>query len=125
MQAEVLYLFVSSVPYTSAANEPVLHQFSFLENPATGESVDIITTIQAHWTKLVDLLWLRPHTVDNLKAQPNYNPRDACREVLDMWLKGDERDVLTPRNWETVIKVMGRLGNAKLGQDIRKALTGE
>ncbi len=125
MQDEGLYLFVSSVPYTSAANEPVLHQFSFLENLTTGESVDIITTIQAHWTKLVDLLRLPPHTVNNLKAQPNYNLHDACREVLDMWLKGDKRDILTPRNWDTVIKVMGRLGNAKLGQDIRKALTGE
>ncbi len=38
-----------------------------------------------------------------------------------MWLTGDDT-LLTPRNWDTVIKVMGRLGNAKLSLDIKKVL---
>ncbi len=112
-----------SLSYTSAGNKPELHEFTYLENPTTGVSVEIIKTIQADWPQLVDLLWLPPHTVADLRAQPHYTPGAACGEVFHTWLKGDDT-LLMPKNWDTVIKVMGHLGNMKLGQDIKKVLTG-
>ncbi len=112
------------MPFTPAAKLPKLREFTYLENPTTGASVQIIQTIQADWPQLVDLLWLPSHAVANLKAEPNYTPKAACREAFDMWLKGDNT-LLTPKNWDTVIKVMGRLGNAKLGQDIKEVLMGQ
>ncbi len=95
----------------------------YLKNPTTGAYVKIIKTIQADWPQLVDLLRLPPHTVAILRAQPNYTPRAACRQVFHRWLKGDDT-LLMPKNWDTVIEVMGQLGNAKLGQDIKEALMG-
>ncbi len=106
------------MPFTPAANLPKLWEFTYLENPTTGASVQIIQTIQADWPQLVDLLRLPSHTVANLRAQPYHTPKAACREAFEMWLKGDDT-LLTPKNWDTVIKVMGLLGNAKLGQDIK------
>ncbi len=101
-----------------------MHEFTYLENPTTGASVEIIKTIQADWPQLADLLRLPSHAVANLRAQPHHTPRAACREVFNTWLKGDDT-LLMPKNWNTVIKVMGRLGNAKLGQDIKRVLTGQ
>ncbi len=121
---ELRPIYWLSLSYTSAGNEPKMHEFTYLENPTTGASVEIIKTIQADWPQLVDLLWLPSHTVANLKAEPNYTPRAACREVFHMWLNGDNT-LLMPKNWNTVIKVMGRLDNAKLGQDIKRVLTGQ
>ncbi len=95
-----------------------------MKNPTTGASVNIIETIQAVWPTLTDLLRLPSYTVANLKAEPNYAPGTACREVFNRWLKGDD-NLRMPKNWDTVIEVMGELGNAKLGQDIEKVLTGE
>ncbi len=117
-------LFIDSVSYTSAGNKPKLHEFTYLENPTTGASVEIIETIQADWPQLAYLLQLSPHTIANLRAQPTYTPGAACREVFHSWLKGDDT-LLMPKNWDTVINVMGRLGNAKLRQDIERVLTGQ
>ncbi len=113
-----------SLPYTSAGNEPKLWEFTNLRNPTTGDSVKIIEKIQAVWPELTDLLRLPSDTVANLKAEANYAPGTACREVFNRWLKGDA-DLRMPKNWDTVIDVMGELGNAKLGQDIKKVLTGQ
>ncbi len=111
------------IPFTPAAKVPKLWEFTHMKNPTTGVSVQIIDTIQAYWPRLVNLLWLPSHTVAKLKAQPNFTPEDACREAFNIWLKGDDT-LLMPRNWDTVIKVMGLLGNAKLGQDIKQVLMG-
>ncbi len=94
----------------------------YLRNPTTGASVKIIETIQADWPHLADLLRLPLYTVANLRAQPLHTPRTACRDVFNIWLMGD--DTLMPKNWDTVIKVMGQVGNAKLGQDIKETLMG-
>ncbi len=98
-----------------------MHEFTYLKNPTTGASVKIIETIQAQWPQLVDLLRLPSYTVANLRAQPNYTPGAACREVFNIWLNGDDT-LLMPKNWNTVIEVMGLLDNAKLGQDIKRVL---
>ncbi len=111
------------IPFTPAAKVPNLWEFTHLKNPTTGAFVQIIKTIQADWPQLVDLLWLPSETVATLKAQPNFTPKDACREAFNIWLKGDDT-LLMPKNWDTVIEVMGRLDNAKLGQDIKEVLMG-
>ncbi len=111
------------IPFTPAAQVPKLREFTHMRNPTTLVSVQIIKTIQADWPQLVDLLWLPEETVPNLKAQPGYTPENACREAFNIWLKGDDT-LLTPKNWDTVIEVMGLLGNAKLGQDIKQVLMG-
>ncbi len=117
-----IYWFTMS--YISAGNEPKMREFVYLENPTTGASVKIIKMVQAQWPQLVDLLWLPSHTVANLKAEPHYTPRAACREVFNIWLNGDDT-LRMPKNWDTVIEVMSHLGNAKLGQDIKEVLTGQ
>ncbi len=113
-----------SVLIFPTANVPKLREFTHLENPTTGASVQIINTIQADFPQLVDLLWLPPETVAILRAQAKHTPMAACREAFNMWLRGDDT-LLTPRNWDTVIKVMGRLGNTKLSQDIKEVLIGK
>lgn len=95
-----------------------------MENPDTGDGVSIIETIQASWQRLSDELWLPGHTVGVLLAMPNYTPEKACREVFQRWLDGGD-DLLMPKSWATVIEIMGHIGNARLGQKIRKVLTGQ
>ncbi len=101
--------------------EPKLYQFEFLENPRTKFSVQIIASTQADWQRLSDEFRLPSYTVSALLAMANYTPVKACREVYDRWLNGGN-ELLTPKSWDTVIKVMERIGNARLGEDIRKAL---
>ncbi len=111
------------IPFTPAAKVPNLWEFTHMKNPTTGASVQIIKTIQADWPRLVDLLRLPSYTVANLRAQPNFTLGNACREAFNMWLNGDDT-LQMPKNWDTVIEVMGLLGNAKLGQDIKQVLMG-
>ncbi len=121
--SSVLFIGSFSLSHTSAGKEPKLIDFTYLRNPTTGASVRIIETIQANWPQLAEFLWLPSHTIANLRANPNYAPGTACREVFNIWLNGDDT-LLMPKNWNTVIKVMGQLGNAKLGQAIKEALMG-
>ena len=82
----------------------------------------IIDGVQAHWVDLVDHLRLPRGTVEVLKAQPNFTPQKACREVFNKWLNS-EGDPEVLKTWETVITVIHRI-NPKLASEIRDVLIG-
>ncbi len=74
--------------------------------------------------ELTDQFWLPVHTTANLRAMPDYYPKRACREVFRMWLEGGD-DLLMPKTWNSVIKVMGAVGEARLGRYVLAVLTGQ
>ncbi len=74
--------------------------------------------------ELTDQFWLPSDTIDILRAMHNYTPKSACREVFRMWLDGGD-DLLVPKDWNSVIEMVGRLGNSGLGKEIRAVLTTE
>ncbi len=108
--------------YTLAAQTPILYQFASLENPSTRASVNIIERTAGDWQKLVDHFHLPAHTAKNLRAMANYTPEAACREVYRKWLDGGD-DLRMPRTWNTVIEVIGEIGDYQpLCREIRAAL---
>lgn len=107
--------------YGTAGQTPVLWEFTIRKNPSGTKSVQIINRVQADWKRLADHLHLPAETARNLESQPGYNPECACREVFSIWLdSGDQSRV--PKNWNTVIEVIGELGNQTLGKDIETVL---
>ncbi len=66
---------------------------------------------------------LPSHTRTSIRAMSNYTPETACLQVIQQWLEGDD-DLLGPKDWDTVIKVIHRIGYAKLAEDIHRILVG-
>ena len=95
--------------------------FTFMENERKGIEVKIIDRVQANWEELADHFRLPSQTVANLKAQPGCTPAKACREVFKSWLEA-ESNPKVPKTWETVTKVIRRIGNSKLADEISEVL---
>ena len=93
----------------------------FMKNEKKGIEVRIIDRVQANWEELADHLRLPPHTAANLMAQPRFTPARACREIFNQWLVG-ESNPKVPKTWQTVIKVICRIGNARLADEITNIL---
>ena len=109
--------------FVHAANEPELADFTFMENERKGIKVEIIERVQANWVELADHFRLPSQTVNNIKAQTGVTPAEACREVFKRWLVAESNPKL-PKTWETLIKVMRRIGDDKLAEEITDILTG-
>ena len=109
--------------FVYAANEPGLADFTFMENERKGIEVEIIERVQANLVELADHLWLPSQTVNNIKAQTGVTPAEACREVFMRWPEAENNPKVL-KTWETVIKVMHRIGDDKLAEEITDILTG-
>ena len=107
--------------FVHAANVPEVADFVFMENEKKGIEVRIIDRVQAYWEELADYLRLPPHTAANLRVQPGFTPARACREIFKEWLEA-ESNPKVPKTWQTVIKVICRIGNAQLADEITNIL---
>ncbi len=76
-----------------------------------------------NWQMLIGHFRLPPHNLQSIRAMPDYTPQNACLEVIQQWLEGGD-DLLCPKDWDTAIKVIRRIGNAKLAEDINRILVG-
>ncbi len=94
----------------------------YLADPSDTFKVTIIDRLQGDWEKLVGHLRIPGHNIRAIRGMQPFTPAIACREVFRLWLEGGEDEFLTPKNWDTVIKVTKRLNNAKLGDEIRTVL---
>ncbi len=109
--------------YPLAGRIPKLYEFVFLENSSKTDSVKIIEQVQVKWPMLIGHFRLPPHTRTSIRAMPDYTPETACLEVIQQWLEGGD-DLLGPKDWDTVITVIRRIGYAKLAEDINRILVG-
>ncbi len=84
----------------------------------------IIEQVQGKWQTLIGHFRLPGHTEEAILAMPLYTPQNACRKVFRQWLEGGD-ELLTPKNWGTVIKVMRRIGKSELADQICTILSGQ
>lgn len=54
---------------------------------------------------------------------PDHTSENACREVFRRWLEGGD-ELLSPKDWTTVITVMKRIEQTALADEILKILEG-
>ncbi len=102
--------------------KPELFELKYLENSNGTLSVQIIDRVQGRWQTLIGFFCLPPHTKEAILGMRNFSPENACMEVFKRWLDGgDER--LPPKDWNTVIKVLNRMGNASLAVEVQSILT--
>ncbi len=52
----------------------------------------------------------------------DFSPETACREVFRRWLDGGD-ELLSPKDWNTVIEVLRRIGKSSLADDLCSVLT--
>ena len=55
-------------------------------------------------------------------GRPNFSPQSACREVFRIWLDGGD-ELLSPKNWDTVINVFCHIGKSAVASEINMILT--
>ncbi len=108
---------VTDFSLNATGRKPEMCDLTYIEDPSGTKSVQIIDRVQAKWRKLVDLFRLPAHTINTLRAMPDYSPENACWEVFSRWLEGGD-DLLTPKNWITVVEVMCHIGNSALADEI-------
>ncbi len=101
---------------------PKLFELEYLENSNATLSVQIIDRVQGQWQALIGYFGLPPHTKKAILGMRDFSPENACREVFRRWLDGGD-ELLSPKDWNTVIEVLHRIGNSSLADELRSILT--
>ncbi len=102
--------------------KPELFELEYLENSNGTLSVQIIDRVQGRWQALIGYFRLPPHTKEAILGMRDFSPENACREVFRRWLDGGD-ELLSPKDWNTVIKVLRRIGKSSLADELRSILT--
>ncbi len=102
--------------------KPKLFELEYLENSNGTLSVQIIDRVQGRWKALIGYFGLPPHTKEAILGMRDFSPENACREVFRRWLDGGD-ELLSPKDWNTVIEVLRRIGKSSLADDLRSVLT--
>ncbi len=102
--------------------KPELFELEYLENLNGTLSVQIIDRVQGRWQTLIGYFRLPPHTKEAILGMRDFNPENACREVFQRWLDGGD-ELLSPKDWNTVIKVLHRIGKSSLADELQSILT--
>ncbi len=102
--------------------KPELFELEYLENSNGTLSVKIIDRVQGRWQALIGYFRLPPHLKQAILGMRDFSPENACREVFRQWLDGGD-ELLSPKDWNTVIEVLRRIGNLSLADELRFVLT--
>ncbi len=102
--------------------KPELYELEYLENSNGTHSVQIIDRVKGRWEALVGYFCFPSHTRGNIRAMRDYSTGNACREVFRQWLEGGD-ELLSPKDWNNVIKVLRLIGNLSLAEELLSILT--
>ena len=82
----------------------------FLCNYATPKREDlerlVVTTIAGNWKPVALHLGVKQSLIDIVTRNNPKDCEEACRSVLDRWLKGDRNSGRKERTWRTVVEAL-------------------
>lgn len=92
--------------YYITDKQPQLHQLEQLTRPDGSKSVQVITSVAAKWEELAIALGFDAPAIAHIKRDYSSDCREACSQMLQMWLRMECSDVSRPVSWATLIQCL-------------------
>ena len=81
----------------------------------------MIEEVAAEWEKLALALHFQTFVIDIVRRNTFHRTEDACREVLQRWLEGQE-ETRQPVNWATLIDSLLEAGFVDIAEDLQEVV---
>ena len=88
----------------------------------SGAVINIIDEIAPHWSDFALKLDFDPYggTIQIIEKKCHYDPKDCCREVMQLWLKG--KGSRQPATWKLLVEILHECDLNTLAGKVRSAL---
>ena len=74
------------------------------------------------WERIAIRLYFEGSRINEI-SKDSSDVNQACTTMFVKWLEGDAEELLVPRTWETVIKVLNEAGLGDLAENLEAILT--
>ena len=102
--------------------QPQLHQLEQLTRPDGSKSVQVITSVAAKWEELAIALGFDAPAIAHIKRDYSSNCREACSQMLRMWLRMECSDASRSVSWATLIQCLKDAEFSSVGVEVEEIL---
>lgn len=110
------------INYYVADQQPHLHQLEQLTGPDGSKSVQVITSVAAKWEELAIALDFDAPAIAVIKRDYSSDCREACSQMLQMWLKMEFSDASRSVSWATLIQSLKDAEFSSVGIELEEIL---
>ena len=86
-----------------------------------GVTVQVINHVAPKWEELAIALGFKHYTIMTVKRDYKSDAREACRQILSMWLKEAEETLVRPVTWDTLIQCLTNAEFSCLAEELKES----
>ena len=102
--------------------QPQLHQLEQLTGSDGSKSVQVINSVAAKWEELAIALGFDAPAIAHIKRDYSTDCREACSQMLQMWLRMECNTASRSISWATLIQCLKDAEFSSIGQELEEIL---
>lgn len=83
--------------------------------------VRVIDNVAPNWEDLAIALGFKHYTIKTVQRNHRSDAREACRQILSMWLEQAEENLARPVTWTTLIQCLVNAELSCLAEELKES----